>query len=1055
MSNKRILATPLTIYDPLNFQTLGSPTFPRLLEPLEGFECRLIPLDEINEEAPTAYRNAVTNVFSAFDAEMKVSLLYILEGGPKGVSLYFGLAGGPGLDLHESMRVLRGTLEGQLPGVVFGPERENPDVLAHIAAATHRGLVLGVPTPQEEESASEENHSQGIERLVRNLISSGRGDGNANQSRWQVVLVAEPIPMQAVRQRLNATHELQSQLAMLSRTSIQTNSNKSTQRGISTGSSNTQGRNESQSTSTGKNESGTEGKSWGRNNGSGSTASSSGTNSGESQSKTFGKSIGKSTTTGVSTSRTKSENFSLSKTDGSSYGVTQEFTNKRAQWLHDRVEKEIVPQLERGLTKGLFRSVIYVSAEHKSTYIRLKNTIRATFQGSKATLNPLRVQDLPQDWILRTPALPRIESSLDQTTSLLNSLDTLSEESCFGNLWSAPELAIVAGLPQRELPGIRRRKAVPFAIDLPDIAKEQGIELGPVVDLGRRYRMHPVNLNRADLNKHIFITGVTGAGKTTTCLRILTESKLPFLIIEPAKTEYRALAPHFPEGIDFYRPNGDPQHSLRINPFALVRPKQRIKSHASFLKNVFATILPLEASMPQMVEAAILAAYEEKGWDRSTDAWLGDGDPFDPAVRAWPTMSDMIRQLDRLIPAYGLGKEFEEKYRGSLVSRLRGLTDGTLGGILDAPQSLDWRALLRRNVVIELEELQSGEEKALLMALILGAVNEAIRDGSRSDPACRHLTLVEEAHRLLSRPEPGDSARSMAVEAFADMLAEVRKYGEGLIIADQIPAKLIPDVIKNTHTKIVHRLFAEDDRRTMAEAMMMNEAQRDFLPNLAAGEAVIFCGGWHGAVHAAIDSGPLRTDGAQLDEAVLDSCYQRQLWRERERYYPALCQVLGTWLTASEGPQRFAVFVMEAQRAWMNVLKLVHSCRSPSGLASNNIAQIRAFADLRNWCEKSHDQFDDRVMVARVFIALLLDANLRPRVENEHKNPSPIIADRRDTEELALLIGAVQTLIDLVEKSRDAKELCTAIKAADVSPDASARHLVNALVNPLSHYQSI
>ena len=78
------------------------------------------------------------------------------------------------------------------------------------------------------------------------------------------------------------------------------------------------------------------------------------------------------------------------------------------------------------------------------------------------------------------------------------------------------------------------------------------------------------------------------------------------------------------------------------------------------------------------------------------------------------------------------------------------------------------------------------------------------------------------------------------------MLAEVRKYGEGLIIADQIPAKLIPDVIKNTHTKIVHRLFAEDDRRTMGEAMMMDEEQRDFLPKLQVGEAIVFCGGWHG-----------------------------------------------------------------------------------------------------------------------------------------------------------------------------------------------------------------
>ena len=43
---------------------------------------------------------------------------------------------------------------------------------------------------------------------------------------------------------------------------------------------------------------------------------------------------------------------------------------------------------------------------------------------------------------------------------------------------------------------------------------------------------------------------------------------------------------------------------------------------------------------------------------------------------------------------------------------------------------------------------------------------------------------------------------------FASFLAEIRAYGEGLIIAEQIPAKIIPDAIKNTAVKILHRLPA-------------------------------------------------------------------------------------------------------------------------------------------------------------------------------------------------------------------------------------------------------
>ncbi|MGB9577934.1 MAG: ATP-binding protein [Halothiobacillaceae bacterium] len=1027
-----------------DLRALGESPEPTLLQPSGGGTCRLIALKEINEEAPTAYREAITNVVSALDAGVQVSLIYILEGTPNGVGLYFGLLAGAGVELHYPIRNLRCTLEGQLPGVAFGDDREGGDVLQRLEAARHVGAVFGVPTPQREESSERGAHSQGIERLVRNLLSSGLSDGSTNPSCWQIVLVAEPIPRQATLQRLDLTLELQSRLAMLSRASIQASSNESDQRSTSTGTSTTEGSNHSKTLSAGKNESATEGKNWGTSS-SGSSSSTS-SNSGGSQSKTIGTNEGQSTTKGTSHSATSTENLSLSKTRGNSYGITQELANKSAQLLHDRIEKEIVPRLEQGQTKGLFRCGLYIAGENKATYDRLRNAVRATFQGSEATMSPLWVRDLPEGWKLSLPALPRTDSEVSLPAALLHSLDVSPLDRTLGNIWNATELALIAGLPQRELPGIRRRKTVSFAIDLPKVAEDQAIDLGPVIDIGKRYPMHPARLNREDLNKHLFITGVTGAGKTTTCLKLLKEAELPFLVIEPAKTEYRALAAHFAHQIDFYRPNGDPQQSLRINPFALVRRGQRIRSHAGFLKNVFATIFPLEASMPQMVEAAILAAYEEKGWDTAASEWLGEGDPFEPLTRAWPTLSDMVRQLDKLIPSYGLGREFEEKYRGSLVSRLRGLTDGTLGGILDVPQSIDWQALLKRKAVIELEELQSGEEKALMMALILGATNEAIRDHYRENPGFRHLTLIEEAHRLLARPEPGDTARALAVEAFADMLAEVRKYGEGLIIADQIPAKLIPDVIKNTHTKVVHRLFAEDDRRAMAEAMMMSEAQRDYLPNLATGEAVIYCGGWHAPAHAQIDRQNLRTDGAPLDEDALEARYIEQLWRERYRYYPELCRVMDDTKDADHAAA-FAQSVKRLSQALSALLRMLESKEEPRRLE-------RSFASLK----KNIDALcgGDAGLcpqVAALFAAFLLDANLRPRAEA--KNPPPLLEDRSNGEERQQLNTATQELLRLVAAANDAKTLRAALTKARESPQAAARALCNFLLDPLAHYRTI
>jgi hypothetical protein len=64
-----------------------------------------------------------------------------------------------------------------------------------------------------------------------------------------------------------------------------------------------------------------------------------------------------------------------------------------------------------------------------------------------------------------------------------------------------------------------------------------------------------------------------------------------------------------------------------------------------------------------------------------------------------------------------------------------------------------------------------------------------------------------------------------------------------VIVADQIPVKLAPDVIKNTNLKIAHRVVAADDRMALAGAMAMNERQAHALATLRVGEAAVFAEG--------------------------------------------------------------------------------------------------------------------------------------------------------------------------------------------------------------------
>ena len=169
----------------------------------------------------------------------------------------------------------------------------------------------------------------------------------------------------------------------------------------------------------------------------------------------------------------------------------------------------------------------------------------------------------------------------------------------------------------------------------------------------------------------------------------------------------------------------------------------------------------------------------------------------------------------------------------------------------------DIAGLLDHPVILELKSVGSGDEQALMMALLLNAVTEHYQAVRGASAELVHVTLVEEAHRLLARPRVAKAAedaqaKEKAAEAFANTLAENRKYGEGVIIAEQLPTKLVQDAVKNTNLKIMHRLTAEDDRRYLGETMGLDEPQMRFATRLQTGEAITYCDQFPEAIHITV-----------------------------------------------------------------------------------------------------------------------------------------------------------------------------------------------------------
>jgi hypothetical protein len=151
--------------------------------------------------------------------------------------------------------------------------------------------------------------------------------------------------------------------------------------------------------------------------------------------------------------------------------------------------------------------------------------------------------------------------------------------------------------------------------------------------------------------------------------------------------------------------------------------------------------------------------------------------------------------------------------------------------------------------VINLQQMGDDADKCFTMALLMNFMYEYRQaqhesEGSPESSQLRHLAIIEEAHRILRAAHfSADNANPQAKmgEMFADILAEIRAYGQGLAIIDQVPSKLVPDALKNTNLKIVHRLVAADDCQSMAGAMALTEEQAGVIARLKVGQAII-CG---------------------------------------------------------------------------------------------------------------------------------------------------------------------------------------------------------------------
>lgn len=341
-----------------------------------------------------------------------------------------------------------------------------------------------------------------------------------------------------------------------------------------------------------------------------------------------------------------------------------------------------------------------------------------------------------------------------------------------------------------------------------------------------------IGLSLKDLAKHMLIVGTPGSGKTTFSVglldRLWKEHHIPFLVIEPAKNEYRALVQSIPD-LQVFTPGKNFISPFVFNPFC--PPKNvRLETYKSTLKTAFAAGVSMSTPLDKIFEDTINNCYSDFRWlDNYTIA--DKGQVFN--------ITDFIKCFEETFEEIGYTGDARNIGRAGVV-RLKSLVN-----LFDNYFSIPIEDLLSKPTVIELAAIENADQKALIIALLLLSILAYVNANYVGEGGLRNFILLEEAHVLLDAETNAGGEGSANPAAIAQglvkrMLAEIRSYGVGIAIADQSPRKVGIDIVALTDIKVAFRLVERQDKEILADSTSMSELQTNRLAKLKPGEAFLF-----------------------------------------------------------------------------------------------------------------------------------------------------------------------------------------------------------------------
>jgi len=615
---------------------------------------------------------------------------------------------------------------------------------------------------------------------------------------------------------------------------------------------------------------------------------------------------GESNQTGNSKAESISDTKGSTQTSGESESISLEQHNKGVERMLSKIDQQL-KRIDASRSYGIWNASFYILSDNTESAHTACSLFKGMLKGNESAVedSAITVWNQKQDGT-RQNTLEYFENVIHprfvmSDTDVVNKVNVTPS-----SLVSGKELSLLMNFPRKSVCGLTVIDGIsygrePRVLEINGIPSEYGskdcLTLGVVRNLFKDYT-HKVKITLDNMVYHTLVTGTTGAGKTNTIKVIINNigKGIPFLVIEPTKNEYKELVylSNKDTSIRYYQAgkgnkNSSSENCLRLNP--LVFPQNAditINEHIDRICALFNAAFPMYAAMPQVLEEAIIQAYEKCGWDLSTSSNIKESPVF-------PTLLDVAELIPMIVEDAGYEYESKSTYIGALTTRLKSLCRGSLGYtfLVNTNQETSASELFDESCVINLSSIGSSEKKSILMGLLLIRLYEhRITQPQTETDELKHLMILEEAHHLLKRvskdqSQEGSNPQGQAVEYLGNMLAEMRAFGQAMLIVDQSPSALDDSVQRNTNIKIAFRAPFEDDRKIIGGALNLDDKQMRSMASLENHTALVKQNDWLEPILCHFYKFTKPTDCKNPD-------YSLQIDKNRKATTALLCMLLGS-----------------------------------------------------------------------------------------------------------------------------------------------------------------